>query len=278
MKMFSVSHCKSLSFKEQIEYIEEFFIPLSDGNHAVKENDKYVIITDDILKRVYFGRLSSLLNQYYFNEYDKILTPIYDETKPQFYDSYINLSYNEKILPPHIQFLVDEFINKNQGLNHKPKDLYDLYVRYVKDEPLNKNSFMNELSNLKINTIKSGTNIYKLSYEDLFNIGLNNKWYFKDTKDVEIDNLKKEVERLNSITEKLQNHINNLEEENKKRELNKKEDEDEEEDDDEDEDDEDEEEDDEEDEEEDVDDKFADAEDEEDNNFHHIGEDLIESL
>ena len=39
---FSISHCKSLQFIDAIKYIEDYFIPLDDGNHAYKTNGKWI--------------------------------------------------------------------------------------------------------------------------------------------------------------------------------------------------------------------------------------------
>jgi hypothetical protein len=195
---FSLAHCKSLSFQKSIEYIGDYFIPLDDGTHAFLSDNKWTIKTDDIVKRVYFNRLSPLLSQYYFTEYDRVLTPIYDKSKPLFYLDYINFDYVEIKHKLHEMFLIDEYINKKLDMSIKPKDLYEQYAKYCgdKDGILNKTNFTNSLNDLGIKAMKCGTNVYKFSFNELFEIGLNNKFYYLDKKDVEINCLKKEVDEL----------------------------------------------------------------------------------
>jgi hypothetical protein len=206
---FSVATCKTLKFKDAIEYIEKYFIPLDDGNHAVLVNGKWEIKTEDLINRVYFKRLSLLLQNYYFVEYDRILTPISDKTKPLFYDNFINFEYKPITLRTHFWFLVDEFISKTQGLNIKPKDLHKLYETYYNNhkennerfdgEPmLTKKQMIEELKLVGIKTTKSGLMFYKYAHDELFNIGAINEWYFITNEQKEINALKAELEMLKS--------------------------------------------------------------------------------
>jgi hypothetical protein len=155
------------------------------------------------------------LNDYYFKEYDHVLTPIYDKTKPLFAHNFINFDYKGVVLEPHISFIVEEFINKQVGLNHKPKELYEMYKTYrfyidAQGVELNKTQFGAELAEVGIKTIKSGTNIYKISYLELYDIGLKNEWYYRDAKDAEIDALKGQLDYHFEKIEELTNVIDNL--------------------------------------------------------------------
>jgi hypothetical protein len=204
---FSLAHCKTLKFTDAIQYITDFFIPLDDGTHAFNNGEKWIVHTEDVIRRVYFNRLSPLLNDYYFKEYDRILTPIYDKTKAQFGEGFINFDFKTVVLDAHYRFIVEEFINKKEGLNHKPKELYEMYVKYNDggDVVVNKTQFGVVLAEVGIKTIKSGTNMYKISYDELFTIGLAVEWYFRDSKDVEIDTLKAEIDALKAEVEELKN-------------------------------------------------------------------------
>ena len=198
---FNLAHCKTLPFLNAIEYITEYFIPLDDGKFAFNFENKWCIRDEDVIRRVYFNRLSPLLNEYFFKEYDRVLTPIYDKSKPLFYDNYINFDYEEIKLPPHYQFIVDEFIEKGNGLHIKPKELYELYRKFS-PEPINKIQFNNEMANASIIPTKSGTNFYKYTFDELFLIGLKNEWYDKDPRDIEIELLKTKIAELeNTINE-----------------------------------------------------------------------------
>ena len=205
---FSLAYCKSLKFKDAVQYIEEFFIPLDDGNHAFKNGDKWELRSEDVIRRVFFNRLSASLNEYYFKEYDRVLKVVNDCTKPLFFDNCINFDYKHIKLPLEYQFIVDDFINNKIGLNHKPKDLYELFQKYnTNNIELNKNDFISSLTKAGINRMKSGTTFYKISYEDLFEIGLKNEWYFKDVRDIEIEYLKKQIDGLKDEVDKLNEHI-----------------------------------------------------------------------
>jgi hypothetical protein len=209
---FSLAHCKSLPFKNAIEYIEQYFIPLDDGTHAYFTNGEWVVRTNEIILNVFFNRLPQILNDYYFREYTRVLTPINDKTKPQFYDDFINFGYKPAELPRHYTFIIDEFINKCKGLNHKPKELYDLYTKYNWGVLITKNEFMDKLSDANIKTMKSGTTMYRISYEELFEIGLKNEWYFRDFRDIEIEQFKKQIAELNTKYKQLADSIEYVDE------------------------------------------------------------------
>ena len=103
------------------------------------------------------------------------------------------------------QFLKDKYVLNNLGLNIKPKDLHDEYNNYCNSNniknPLSKIQFVEKLTNLNINYMKSGTNIYKVSYEHLKQIADKNKWIHELD---EVDN-NDEVEELDDVIIKQQN-------------------------------------------------------------------------
>ena len=198
---FSVAHCKTLKFTDAIAYIEQFFIPLDDGTHAFRVNEQWEVRDDDVVKRVFFNRLSPLLNDWYFKEYDHILTPIHDKTKPEFIDGCINFDFKKDNLPLHYQFIVDDYIRDKTDMDAvKPNDLYQNYKTYVackSGTSLGKTEFIDGLATAGIVKMKSGTFVYKYSYDELYQIGVKNQWVFEDKRDIEIRKLKLRIEGLN---------------------------------------------------------------------------------
>jgi hypothetical protein len=187
MDNFSIEQIRKLAPGDAINYIDEYFICLSDGNHAFKYDGEWTIITEDVLKRVYFNRLNNDLNQYYFYYNTRILTPVKDKTKQQFYDDKINFDYKKDTLPTHYKFLVDEFINKKQDIHQKPNDLFKMYQEY--GGLLKKTEFIQCLTAVEINPIKNSTNVYKIPFNTLYEIAIKNEWIFKNKYEIEIEKL-----------------------------------------------------------------------------------------
>lgn len=88
---FDLNKIKTLSPNDAKLYIDKFFIPLSNGDHAYFENGKYVIKDDGIIKRTYFKRMPKELYEYYFTQKTDVKTISYDINKPKFYEHYINM-------------------------------------------------------------------------------------------------------------------------------------------------------------------------------------------
>lgn len=88
---FSLDLIKELSPNDAKNYITKYFVPLTNGNHALLINGKYGIEKDEIIKKTFFKRISAELYKYYFTEYTKLKTPVYKLNKPIFYDDKINL-------------------------------------------------------------------------------------------------------------------------------------------------------------------------------------------
>jgi hypothetical protein len=92
MTTFSFDDIKCLLANDQKEYITKFFIPLRSGDHVVLgENNTYEIVEQAVLKKVYFSRLSTDLNKFYFNEYTNLKSVVCELNKPQLYESYFNV-------------------------------------------------------------------------------------------------------------------------------------------------------------------------------------------
>ena len=75
-------------------YIKKYFIPLTNGNHAILSKDgteKYHILDDTIMNKVYFGRINPKLKHFYFKEYTKLRTLICELNKETLYDNYLNI-------------------------------------------------------------------------------------------------------------------------------------------------------------------------------------------
>jgi cell division protein FtsB len=181
-------------FEKQVEYINQYFIPLIDGTHAFKLKNKWVVYQNEVVKNVFFNRLNKDLNNYYFKKYNRILIPIYDKTKPQFFDDYINFDYqNEDLVIKPYKYLVDVYIQNNKGLNIKPSLLFKEYKEYSNESTIKKDEFLKILENVGINVKKSGTNVIKIDFQYLYNIAISNNWIIKDKLEIENDNLKKEV-------------------------------------------------------------------------------------
>lgn len=210
MENFSILKVRTLDIKDAEQYINDYFICLIDGNHAFKFDDEWTVITEDVLKRVFFNKLSSELNLYYFHTNPRFLAPVKDKTKPQFYDNKINFDYNKNTLPIHYKFLVDEFIYKKVNINHKPNDLFKLYQEF--GGLLKKTEFIKCLSDAEIHATKISTNLYKLSHELLYEIAIKNEWIHKSKYEVEIDNLKNKLVQKDEEIDNLVNKLVNKEE------------------------------------------------------------------
>ena len=91
MNCFNLDKIKTLSPNDAKEYITKYFIPLTDGNHALLKDNKYEILDEGTIKKVYFNRISKELNSYYFKEYTNIKQITFELNKDTFYENYLNL-------------------------------------------------------------------------------------------------------------------------------------------------------------------------------------------
>jgi len=112
MNNFNFNTLKNLNFEEQKKYITKYFIPLDNGSHCMLVNDSYELITDEVIKKVYFKRFDKKLSSYYFEDFTGLKQPVYEIIKPQFYDNKINLCPPLPSYKPYKDF--DEII-KNKA-------------------------------------------------------------------------------------------------------------------------------------------------------------------
>ena len=195
----------------QLNNINNYVI--NSNNDAIKDDEgrRYFILDinhkykDD---REYFGKIrKNCFNNEVGNAfYSYMMEYNTEEFIPQNYPiTKSKLNSYAKRLDSVGQFLKDEYVLNNLGLNIKPKDLHDDYNNYCNSNniknPLSKIQFVEKLTNLNINYMKSGTNIYKVSYEHLKQIADKNKWIHELD---EVDN-NDEVEELDDVIIKQQN-------------------------------------------------------------------------
>jgi len=110
MDKFDFNILKNLNFEEQKKYITKYFIPLNNGSHCMLVDGVFELITDDVVKKVYFKRFDKKLTSYYFEDFIGLKHPVYEINKPQYYDDKINLCPQ---LPTYKQFKeFDESIRK----------------------------------------------------------------------------------------------------------------------------------------------------------------------
>lgn len=82
---FDLEKIKALAENSKVEarqYLDKYFIPLTDGTHAMFNGVSYDILETPVLRSVYFKRMSVELNKYYFSEKLDIRKRIYDINKP----------------------------------------------------------------------------------------------------------------------------------------------------------------------------------------------------
>ena len=139
MENFNLDTVKNLSQVEAKAYVTKFFVPLTDGNHAMLKDGKYVIKDDTEIKKTYFNRMSKELQKYYFTEFTQIKTVVYELKKPRFYDDKINLcpsmkhTYNADYKPDaktkqSLDFLLNYYLEVVCSSN---KDCYEFLLKWI---------------------------------------------------------------------------------------------------------------------------------------------------
>ena len=96
MENFNLSKLKEMSPTDAKAYIVKYFVPLTDGNHAMYKNKKYDVVDATTVTTTWFNRMGKELKEYYFKEYLDIRTVTHKINKPLFFDDYINLCPNMK--------------------------------------------------------------------------------------------------------------------------------------------------------------------------------------
>ena len=139
MDNFNLETAQNLGLPQAKEYITKYFVPLTDGNHAMLLNGEFVIKDDTVIKKTYFSRLSKEINHYYFKEYAKIRTIVYKLNKDIFFDDKLNLcpqmkhKYVEyKTFDTTVKSKVDMLLNLIFEIwcNGK-KDMYDFVLVWL---------------------------------------------------------------------------------------------------------------------------------------------------
>lgn len=109
---FNLGKLKTLSPLQAKAYITEYFVPLSNGNHAMLIDGIYTIKDDQEIKRSYFNRMQKELYNYYFKEFTEVKTVTYEVNKETFYDDKINLC-------PHMLYKFNNEYEPSKGTKKK---------------------------------------------------------------------------------------------------------------------------------------------------------------
>jgi hypothetical protein len=91
MENFDFNKMKTLNFAQQKEYITKYFIPLTSASHCMLQDGKYEILTDEVIKKVYFNRFDKKIRDFYFQEHTDIKVPVYEINQPVMYGNKLNL-------------------------------------------------------------------------------------------------------------------------------------------------------------------------------------------
>lgn len=121
MENFDLSKIRNLSFNDSKTYLSKYIVPLSNGNYAFLEDGNYNILNYEVVKRVYVNKLPKDLSRWFLNEYDKVYKPVYQLTKPTFYDNNINLTKPLPIKKPFDSF------------DDKTKKATKLFISYIEE-------------------------------------------------------------------------------------------------------------------------------------------------
>jgi hypothetical protein len=138
MENFDLNKIKTLSPIEAKNYIDKYFIPLTNGDHAFYINSKYEIMDDAVIKKTYFKRMPSELQKYYFQDKTDLRTLSYDVNKPTLYENYLNMCPKIKqTYKKYSEFSEDIKKKVDIVLNHilevycsNRKDSYDFLLKW----------------------------------------------------------------------------------------------------------------------------------------------------
>jgi hypothetical protein len=73
-------------------YLTQYFIPLTNGQHGMLQSDgSYEILDEQVIRKVYFKRMSKELNKFYFEEYTSIRILTNELNKEPLYENYLNM-------------------------------------------------------------------------------------------------------------------------------------------------------------------------------------------
>ena len=92
MQNFNINtHIRDVNTQTAKTNIDKYFIPLTNGTHAILRNGTYQVIDKQVLKDTYFNRFPKDLQNYYFREKTDLLDLIYDINKPVLTETTLNL-------------------------------------------------------------------------------------------------------------------------------------------------------------------------------------------
>lgn len=132
MDPFNLKYCADLNMKTEFEiakdYINKYFVPLSSGGHAMLVDNGYRILSSQILKEVYFNKLSKELNTYYFKQNCTIKTITCKLNMPLIFGEYINFCPRMK----HEYLEFDSF-------GTETKDSVQIMMNFIRDIICNEN-------------------------------------------------------------------------------------------------------------------------------------------
>ena len=118
---FELINPATKTLEECEKYIQQYFVPLRDGNHGVFENGKYEIKDESTVKKVYFNRMPDYvslvdnklkkvdLSEWYFKTYTGIKTITFELNKDVFYDDKFNLC--PKMKHQYVKYEENEKVN-----------------------------------------------------------------------------------------------------------------------------------------------------------------------
>jgi len=136
---FNLENAQNMGLNEAKEYIIKYFIPLTDGNIAQLINGEYEVKESAIIKSTYFARLSKEINDYFFKQYPKIRSIVYQLNKEVLFDDKLNLCPQMKFKYSEYKLFSDD-IKKNVDivLNYifeiwcsSKKDMFDFILKWL---------------------------------------------------------------------------------------------------------------------------------------------------
>ena len=176
---------------------------ICDVSHKYKDNHDYF----DKLRKECFN---DAVGEAFYNYMIEVDT---NDFYPQKYPMTKNkLISHIKRLPKEYEFIKQNYILKNLGINCTPKVLYSEYKEFC-SKPIVKGEFMTKLSNVGICDRKTnGNNYYKYSFEELKKIGEEKHWLHEtdDYEDVNEQDDNNIIEEKDNIIENLKLEIESL--------------------------------------------------------------------
>ena len=120
-------------------YLTKYFVPLSDGNHAMLVNGSYVLKDDVEVKKAYFNRIPKGLKEFYLHETGDVKTVTYALNKPTFFDDKINLcpsmkfTFNSEYVPDTETQIKMKFFLKYifEVLSSSKQDHYEFIIKWL---------------------------------------------------------------------------------------------------------------------------------------------------